>query len=491
MSSLDPRRARFARPSAAVLLGLAAVAAARLLTLPESFWEYDEFRFAEGVLDFDPLHHRPHPPGYPVLIGLGKLFNAFLGDPFASLVALSVVSCLIGYLALVSAFRRIAPGDSDAAERAAVAGAVLFHLSPTMLIYGPLPLSDSPTLMFLALALAAAARLADGGSARAAVALGAFASAAVGCRPQLAVAVLPMLAVALGQVPEWRKRGITLAVFTLISLLWFVPLTLEVGGISGLLAWLTRQADTVLTYDAEASRGDYSVPRLIARFVAHPWGAKWTSVPMLALAALGMTALARARRWSALPLFGLAGLDLALGLAVMNPTDAVRYALPSEIAVAFAAGVGCMALTRLSRVPLPNLAYAMAALLAAAFAMYASPVLRVRSTTSSPVVQAADWAKRSLPPGTTILVDKNLNAPASFLFPGYTLLPAEKGLERAPDRRAWLLGDGESGWPGAAAFRWPESDAYGKLTRNLYRVITLSPVPPERMRPGTPIRLRP
>src|SRR4028119_2249182 len=60
--------------STAALLGFVAVAAARLLTLPRSVWELDETLFMSGVLDFEPLRHHPHPPGYPLLIGLGKLF---------------------------------------------------------------------------------------------------------------------------------------------------------------------------------------------------------------------------------------------------------------------------------------------------------------------------------------------------------------------------------------------------------------------------------
>lgn len=39
------------------------------------------------------------------------------------------------------------------------------------------------------------------------------------------------------------------------------------------------------------------------------------------------------------------------------------------------------------------------------------------------------------------------------------------------------LAEGESRWPGAVTFRWPASDAYHKLTRDHYRVVSLSPIP--------------
>src|SRR5687768_5275029 len=67
------------------LLGLAAVAAARLLTLPASIWEYDEVLFVRAVESFEPLAHRPHPPGYPLLVGLGKVAAAICGDAFRGL----------------------------------------------------------------------------------------------------------------------------------------------------------------------------------------------------------------------------------------------------------------------------------------------------------------------------------------------------------------------------------------------------------------------
>ena len=57
--------------SLSALAGFLVVAAARLLTLPRSVWEWDEILFLEGVRDFDPVRHHPHPPGYPLLIGLG------------------------------------------------------------------------------------------------------------------------------------------------------------------------------------------------------------------------------------------------------------------------------------------------------------------------------------------------------------------------------------------------------------------------------------
>jgi hypothetical protein len=123
------------------------------------------------------------------------------------------------------------------------------------------------------------------------------------------------------------------------------------------------------------------------------------------------------------------------------------------------------------------------ALFAASSSWYAGPLLVARSTTLSPPVQAALWAERELPPRTVILVEGPLAPHASYLLRTFRQLPVETGLERLADRPGVplaLFGDGESGWEGAAVFRWPASDAYCKLTRCHYRIVSVSPIPADR-----------
>jgi hypothetical protein len=97
-------------------------------------------------------------------------------------------------------------------------------------------------------------------------------------------------------------------------------------------------------------------------------------------------------------------------------------------------------------------------------------------------VQAADWVKRNVPRKAVILVSDEVAAHASYLLDKYDLAPVEGGLRRAARRPrvpVYLLAEGESGWSGAQTFRWPYSKAYCRLTRNHYRVVSLSPIPPQ------------
>ena len=457
------------RVSAVTLGGFVLLVLVRALTLPGSLWELDEMLFALSLERFEPLAHHPHPPGYPLLVGLGNLFELVFGDPFRSLVALSFVSSLVSYPALVSAFRRIT-GE----ERVAVGGALLFLLSPVMLVQGPLPMSDPPSLMFLCLALAAAAVLAQGGGIGAAIALGACASAAIGCRPPNAVAVVPMLAVVLWQVPGWRRRAAVLAAFTLVSLLWLAPLVSATGGIDGFFDYQLKQAVHVAQNDATASRKGRDPIAIASRFVLNAWGPRWLALPVLGLAIAGAMRLRRDRAKLALPLAVMSGTHLVFCLAAMDPGDGARYALPWVLGMSLAAAVGCE-VARVGRVAVP-------AILAISI-LYTYPVLVARASPSPPV-QAAEWAKKNLRRKTVILVSDEMRPHAAYLFRRFKLEPVDQGLHRAarhPGAPVVLLAEGESGWEGAQTFRWPESTAYRRVTRNHYRVASLSPVPGNRL----------
>ena len=223
----------------------------------------------------------------------------------------------------------------------AVAGALLFHLSPVMLVQGPLPMSDPPALMFIALALAAAsvAPRGKGGRGEPPSALGAAASAAIGCRPQLALAVLPMLAVALWQAPGWRRRG---------AGRWppspssrssgSSPWSSATGGLQRLprlpgQAGRLRGGARRRRARGPAARSACS-PRSSSPTPGGPsWRGRYPCSRWPARARL-----VRFRRSSAAPpLAVLAGVHLAFCLLVMDPADGVRYALPAVLGVAFAA----------------------------------------------------------------------------------------------------------------------------------------------------------
>jgi len=475
------------RVCSALGAGFVAVLASRLLGIPKSHWELDEWLFRMGVEQFAPLEHHPHPPGYPLLIGLGKAVNSLVGDPFLALVTLATVSSVLLYLVLADAFHRMS-GD----VWTGIAGALLFSLSPAMLVHSTTPMSDPPALLFLGIALAAGTRLgrwAEPGrrlvERRELIApaiFGAALSASIGCRPQYAIAILPTLLLGCLATRSWRQGITAVSSFALTSAAWFVPLVVASAGWSNFVDYERDQLATVASQDAMVARGMRSWVDLGQRFLFDGWGAPMWASAILGLALMGAVALVVMRRSAPMLLLVMASVHLLFTLVSSDPADGVRYALPTQMAIAFLAAVafGVVAgVTPWRRTAL----FAAVALVAAIALRYTLPVLDARRTSPSPPVQAANWARENLPVRAVILPDAALRPHADLLMKRFRRFRAHEGMEKFWDRPhvpLYAYGQGQTEIEGAQMFSWPHSDAYARLTRNHYRVVSLSPIEPGR-----------
>lgn len=468
-------------PRAVVITAVLAMAILQFFLKPLTSWEFDEQLFMSGVERYEPLVHHPPPPGYPLFIAVGHLVNAVTQDPFISLVGISVVSSVIGFPFLLLAFKNLGRD-----WRTGLAGAALFYLSPVMLVHSALPLSDPPALMMLSVTLWLASLVGLVGSTRTIVLFAAFASMTVGMRPQFSIAVLPMFfVVVLFWMRSGRLRVFALATFAVASLIWLLPLVSALGGVEPWLRWEANQASYFAEHDADVSRTGRSAMAILFRFVAHPWGPKFLSFPLLVVSGIGIAALVISRNRPALLIAALSGPYLAFCLFMMDPADGVRYALPSVLGFAFVAGVGLVELANRVRFrPLPVLA---TACFAAGFGWYVYPLIVLRTTQPSPPVQAAEFARRFLPAETVILYESPLMPHSRRLLKDFRTMPIDKGLAQFVDKvdvPLVLFSDGGTEYRPGTTFQWPFTDAYGKLTRNHYRVVSLIPVPAtQRYRP--------
>ena len=66
-----------------VLAATAGFLVVLLFAMPASPWEFDEPLFFQALHKYDPVAHHPPPPGYPVFIGVGKVFRLFIPSDFA------------------------------------------------------------------------------------------------------------------------------------------------------------------------------------------------------------------------------------------------------------------------------------------------------------------------------------------------------------------------------------------------------------------------
>lgn len=441
-------------------IALLAIVALHGATVPRSIWEFDESLFVAGVEQYEPLRHHPPPPGYPLYIGFAKVLALFTPDAFTALLATSVIAVAFGFLVFVIAFAAITDLQTG------VVASVLLYASPAVLISGTLPQSDAGALALLGLAI--------WGCTRDRPALcGLFCAIAIGWRLQLSIAIVPMFFAAMVMMRSWRDRAIAVSAFGLACVAWFVPLVMQAGGPESYWKWLSGQAKYYAAHDADLSRSGQSAAHIALRFIAHPWGAKFLSLPLLVLAIAGIR---RNRRLIPLAAGGLVYLGFAL--ATMDPADAVRYAIPSLPLIAL------LAATALTRI---HIALASLALVYAfGSAWYALPVLRARATSPSPPAAAIRWIEVNVPRNAIVLYDPPLWPHASVQLDEYKTMRIDAGLAQYggdPSVPMVILADGERADAKGVTFRWPDTDAYRKLTREHYGAVSVIPLPPaERYR---------
>jgi hypothetical protein len=486
-----------------VLAALLLVAALHYPSIPLTFWEYDECLYASAVEKFEPLLHHPPPPGSPVYIAFVKVVALFIPNTLTAMLVTSALAVAAGFLAFVLAFTALTD------LRTGVLAALLLYASPAVLVSGMLPQAEAGALMLFALAIWSCTK------GRAAL-LGFFCAIAIGWRVQLSIAVVPMFLTALlltkesgSKLPHskarraeletyldsapqrfgvrrlaaafMRYRLIALGVFGATCLAWLVPLVVSTGGPIGFWGWMSSQAKYFAQHDADLSRSGQSAAQIALRFIAHPWGPKWLSLPLLALALIGIR---RNRRLIPLAIGSL--VYLAVALATMDPADAVRYAIPSLPLIALLAGTSLANFG--DRRPAKAVAAATALqivvmlIYAGGALWYAWPILRARATMPSPPVAAARWIAANVPREALILFDLSLRPHAEYLLPGWKTLRIDEGSGQDggsdPSVPIVLFVDGDRS--DAVTFRWPDTDAYRKLTRKHYGAVSVVPFPASR-----------
>src|SRR5712691_3594457 len=202
-----------------LLIALAALVVVLFFAKPASPWEFDEPLFFQALHHYDPIAHHPPPPGYPLFSGVGHLVRLVAPSDFSALVAISFIASLAGFVLLALAF-----GDIAGDERTGIAAALLFYLSPALLVHSTLPISEAGALALVAAALYAPPPWSA-----------AFGALAIGWRPQFSIFVVPLILASVIMMRSWRDRAIAVAIFTFVCVAWLIPLTSAVGGVQRLV----------------------------------------------------------------------------------------------------------------------------------------------------------------------------------------------------------------------------------------------------------------
>ena len=334
-----------------LLVGAVVYAAAHLPFLAQSLEDIDSINFALGLRHYDIAQHQPHPPGYPVYIGIARvvlgavhLVHGGAQPATAEALALALLSAVTGALAVVclgvvfAAFDRMSAAPARKLWWWATA---LTAASPLFWISGLRPMSDLPGLALALLSLA----LMLGNDRRASLVAGALvAGLTAGVRVQTVLLTAPAMLL-LFWTRRMRLRDVLEALVALGAgaLLWAVPLLWLSGGVDGYLAALGSQAgeDFAWVDMLWANPTPRRVAMALTDSFVRPWSSAGVATIVLALAAIGLVVEARGRH-RALLFVTVAFAPYALFHLLLQETSHVRYALPLLPPVAWLASRALM-----------------------------------------------------------------------------------------------------------------------------------------------------
>ena len=237
------------------LLGLAFFLS-HVRTLPRTLEDMDSINFALGVEKFDVSVHRPHPPGYPVYIALGKISTSVVGAvapswdrdrrAAAGLALWGLVGGTLAAFVLTKFWLGV-----GLTPRLAFFATLVAMVSPLFWFTAARPLTDTPALVA---SIWIQSLLIGGlGSVRAAPAArvprawiwaALLAGLLIGLRSQTMWLTGPLLlwcTVQLLSRRRWRDAGMLLGAAAAGALMWAVPLVWMTGGISKYFALLGSQ----------------------------------------------------------------------------------------------------------------------------------------------------------------------------------------------------------------------------------------------------------
>jgi hypothetical protein len=187
---------------------------------------WDSVNFALALDHFDVRLHQPHPPGtFVIYIMLGRLLNALLHDPNASLVWLSVLMSGLGtgVLFLLS--------EEWFGRRVGLTTALLAIVSPLVWFHGEVALSYMLEFFWVPVVVIFCYRL-QTRSWWAVLASALLIGMAGGIRPNTPVFLFPLWAVGvIVHKYPFKKILVALLVMGLGVLIWAIPMVMMSGGL--------------------------------------------------------------------------------------------------------------------------------------------------------------------------------------------------------------------------------------------------------------------
>jgi 4-amino-4-deoxy-L-arabinose transferase-like glycosyltransferase len=243
----------------AVALSLLTVVS-RLPYRARMLYNWDAVQFALALNEYDVVKHQPHPPGYILYVGLGRLVHGWVGDAASAYVLLAVAFSGAGTFVVYLLARAMYDRPT------ALTAAALLAVSPLFWFYGTVGLSYAGEALFASIVAYFAYRALRGSETDAWLAAG-YLGVAGGLRQSLLLLLFPLWLVGtLAGVRRRRAVAIGLLILAVAVVAWFVPMIWLTGGLSRYLEASRQLADTVVM-PTSILGGPFEVTLRMSRYV--------------------------------------------------------------------------------------------------------------------------------------------------------------------------------------------------------------------------------
>jgi len=224
-------------------------------------YNWDAVQFALALTEYDVMKHQPHPPGYILYVGLGRLVNHWLHDPTAAYVGLAVA--FSGLTTFVVYYLARAVYD----RATALASAALLAVSPLFWFYGSVGLTYAGEALVASVVAYFSFRALRGSETDAWLAAG-YLGLAGGLRQSALVLLFPLWlgATAFG-LRRLRSLLVGLLVIVAAVLAWFLPMIWITGGLTRYVEASIDLAETVVKPTSILGAGAGDATLRMARYM--------------------------------------------------------------------------------------------------------------------------------------------------------------------------------------------------------------------------------
>jgi hypothetical protein len=178
-------------------------------------------QYSIAVVRYSFEQQTPGPPGYPLYIGLGKFFNLFTHDPYSALLLTGVLGSVLGAVILFHIGLKLFHRNVGIAAAAIfLTGSTFYYLGLTE--YGYILIVPTTVLLAYEVYRIFILHKKEG------IFLGLIFGICIGIRPQEILQIVTLFALGFIFLPGKEKIK-TIISFSLVTLLWLVPIINAVG----------------------------------------------------------------------------------------------------------------------------------------------------------------------------------------------------------------------------------------------------------------------